>query len=103
MKGGEEANFQRTPQLMTEVSIAKSHKTPTRTWPQVPNHAHFCLSNISLDLNVVLKFLPRFIQNLNLKCNERRLKEEIWQQPFRFYSSSALIMEESGPGHLSAL
>lgn len=66
------------------------------------SHA-FLFVKYSLDLTVILKFLPRFIENLNLKCNERRLKEEIWQQPFRFYSSSSLIMEESGPGHLSAL
>jgi len=43
-ESGKEADFQRTPQVMTEVSIAKSHKTPTCTWPQVPSHACFYLS-----------------------------------------------------------
>lgn len=41
-----QTNFQRTPQLMTESSTAKSHKTSKCTWPQVPSPAYFYLSYI---------------------------------------------------------
>lgn len=91
------------PQLMTEASSAKSQWNSDMHLVTSAQPCSFLFVNYSLGLTGVLKFLPRFIQKLNLKCNERRLKEEIWQQPLKFYSSRALIMKESSPGPLSAL
>lgn len=85
-----------------KASITQTHKTQLALGRNCQPYS-FMFVKYSLDFTAVLKFLSSFVQNLNLKCNERRLKEEIWQQPFRFYSSSALIIEESRPGHLSAL
>lgn len=88
---------------MTEASSAKSQQNSDMHLATSAQPCLLLFVKYSLDLAADLKFLPRFIQKLNLKCNERRLKEEIWQQPLKFYSSRALIMKESRPGHLSAL